>query len=188
MPRKNQMKSMWGSSVEMVADVLKCSVKERTEQGNAPGSCGGFPPALPVAPGSGRVNFFPQSIHDHTANSSCRCGACRLRMRVAAGPARFRRHPFRAEAGGLFPGALHAAACGTGLLQFLAIRRAGIRCRPDQAGTARTRQCAHGRGRRYPRPGGQGAGRGPRAVCRKGDGACGSRAEYHACPQGHRRS
>lgn len=27
-----------------------------------------------------------------------------------------------------------------------------------------------------------------RTVCRKGDGACGSRAEYHACPQGHRRS
>ena len=40
-------------------------------------------------------------------------------MRVAAGPAWFRRHPFRAEAGGLFPGALHAAACGTGLLNSL---------------------------------------------------------------------
>ena len=155
MPRKNQMKSMWGSSVEMVADVLKCSVKERTEQGNAPGSCGGFPPAFPVAPGSGRVNFFPQSIHDHTANSSCRCGACRLRMRVAAGPARFRRHSFRAEAGGLFPGALHAAACGTGLLQLSAGGADLQRCGPAQGRDAAAElsdyaggRCSRGSGRR----------------------------------------
>ena len=175
MPRKNQTKSMMASSVETVADVFDCSVKNRAGQGRR-----SFRSSLGA--GLRRVNFFPQRIHDHTASRHRRCGACRLRMRIAAGPARYSRHPFRTEARGLFTCAHHAAACGAGMLQFPALRRAGLRRGAHQAGAAGTRQCADGRGRRNPCPGWQGVGCGSRSFFRAGDGARRVRARYHPDP------